>query len=266
VEAVPIFLTGLQGGVEIARPSPDSNQLALSLVKSGGVTVYDIRHLPMKPSRKRAGWGAKVVDMAWSADSTNLVTLDHQSQVAVWSVRADAEQKDGIVAKSGDHTFLRLVQSFIFPPLFNMSVKVPSTPTSPPLALSALSSRTPSSRNIASNASVSASFPTPPPFFSFASRARAPCVPPPPLLVSFRCLAVMPRLRLLPLTWPAPPARSSRPLLQPPVLEAKELARLVDTRYPQNYLGSSVSFHPCMTVPHRPRVLPADSTSRCPLA
>ena len=50
----------------VMLPSADSNMLAVSHTKSFGVTIYDIRHLPPRVSRKRAGWGARVVDMAWS--------------------------------------------------------------------------------------------------------------------------------------------------------------------------------------------------------
>jgi hypothetical protein len=52
--------------LRVMLPLADSNMLAVSPTKSFGVTIYDIRHLPPRVSRKRAGWGARVVDMAWS--------------------------------------------------------------------------------------------------------------------------------------------------------------------------------------------------------
>ena len=123
IEALPLFLTGLPEGVERSAPSHDANQLAVTFVKSSGLCVYDIRHLPFRPSRKRAGWGARIMDMAWSADSTNLVTLDSQSNVVVWSIRVDKEQKGSIFSKSGEQIVLPLVQIAAFLPLFNMTAK-----------------------------------------------------------------------------------------------------------------------------------------------
>jgi len=72
-------VTGLKEGVLRVEPSPDANQLALLPVKSGGIVIYDIRHLPPRVSRKRAAWGAGISQVVWSADSTQLVALDSDS-------------------------------------------------------------------------------------------------------------------------------------------------------------------------------------------
>ena len=72
-------MTGLKEGVLRVEPSPDANQLALLPVKSGGIVIYDIRHLPPRVSRKRAAWGAGISQVVWSADSTQLVALDSDS-------------------------------------------------------------------------------------------------------------------------------------------------------------------------------------------
>eukprot|EP00802_Teleaulax_amphioxeia_P007770 Tamp_07778.p1 GENE.Tamp_07778~~Tamp_07778.p1 ORF type:complete len:572 (+),score=118.33 Tamp_07778:637-2352(+) len=124
ITPLPIFLSGLKEGVLRVEPSPDANQLALLPVKSGGIVIYDIRHLPPRVSRKRAAWGAGISQVVWSADSTQLVALDSDSVVSVWSVRADRQQgAQGVLSSSGAYETLNLVDSHVFPALVDGKTK-----------------------------------------------------------------------------------------------------------------------------------------------
>uniref|UniRef100_A0A7S4P1H0 Uncharacterized protein n=1 Tax=Guillardia theta TaxID=55529 RepID=A0A7S4P1H0_GUITH len=117
VKLLPIYFNPDKSlNVLFAEPSPDSNKLAVVLVGSQVVKLFDVRHLPPVMIRSRAGWGVEIKELMWSKDSSCLLTLDHQSQVLLWSLRID-RIRGSCVEKGGRFSTPGMQQEHTFDPL-----------------------------------------------------------------------------------------------------------------------------------------------------